>query len=209
MLKHIVSAAIAASVLMSSSAVMANDWFVGATVGSANHGFKSDEEGDTPKFKDTYTGLRAGTFINDNIRVYANLGQVKGTDKDSDGPVNLTGKIKNQELSISADYVDNLLQLENTKYFVGGTLGYNRMKLDLDVEVGNNKLSAKGKDNAALYGVQFGLIQEFTPSISAELGYRYSRMNNKVNLDFPAIGESAEFKQKDQKLAYINVSYRF
>ena len=64
--------------------------------GSANHGFKSDEEGDTPKFKDTYTGLRAGTFINDNIRVYANLGQVKGTDKDSDGPVNLTGKIKNQ-----------------------------------------------------------------------------------------------------------------
>ena len=33
MLKHIVSAAIAASVLMSSSAVMANDWFVGATVG--------------------------------------------------------------------------------------------------------------------------------------------------------------------------------
>ena len=209
MLKQIASAAITVSVLMSSSAVMANDWFVGATLGSANHGFKADEDGDSPKFKDVYTGLRAGTFINENVRVYANLGQVKGTDKESEGPVNLTGKIKNQELSISADYVDNLLKLENTKYFVGGTLGYNRMKLDLDVEEGSNKLSASGKDNAALYGVQFGLIQEFTPSISAELGYRYSRMNNKVNLDFPAIGESAEFKQKDQKLAYINVSYRF
>ncbi|WP_419535250.1 outer membrane beta-barrel protein [Endozoicomonas sp.] len=209
MLKHIASAAIAASVLMSSSAVMANDWFVGATVGSANHGFKADEDGDKPKFKDTYTGLRAGTFINDNIRVYANLGQVKGTDKESIGPVSLTGKIKNQELSVSADYVDNLLQLENTKYFVGGTLGYNRMKLDLDIEEGNDKLSASGKDNAALYGVQFGLIQEFTPSISAELGYRYSRMNNKVNLNNPDFDEPVEFKQKDQKLAYINVSYRF
>ncbi|WP_066013704.1 outer membrane beta-barrel protein [Endozoicomonas atrinae] len=155
MLKHIASATIAASVLMSSSAVMANDWFVGATVGSANHGFKADEEGDKPKFKDTYTGLRAGTFINDNIRVYANLSQVKGTEKDSDEDGTTQGKIKNQELSISLDYVDNLLQLENTKYFVGGTLGYNRMKLNLNIDEGSTKINTSGKDNAALYGVQF------------------------------------------------------
>ncbi len=130
MLKHIASAAIAASVLMSSSAVMANDWFVGATVGSADHGYK-EHNGLKPEFRDVYTAFRAGTYISENIRVYANLGHVKGSEEDNYEDIKLNSKIKNLELSISEDYVDNLFQFSNTKYFIGGTLGYNQMKIDI------------------------------------------------------------------------------
>lgn len=77
------------------------------------------------------------------------------------------------------------------------------MKIDISGENQTDKLSIKDKDGAALYGLQTGLIQQFTPNISAEFGMRYAKMNNKIRLG------DLEIKQKDQKLAYINVSYRF
>ncbi|MFK0572094.1 outer membrane beta-barrel protein [Endozoicomonas sp.] len=209
MFKQITTAPLAASVLMSSSAVMANDWFVGATLGSSDHDIKAD--GGNGQFKDSYTGLRAGTFINDNIRLYANLGRIKGSDKaDIEPGVQMDQSINNEELSFSVDYIDNLFQLESTKYFVGGTLGYNRMKVDIDVkELGITVDKASKKDSGALYGVQLGLIQEFTPAISAELGYRYIHMDNKVKLEFTDPADTMKLKQKDQQMVYINVSYQF
>ncbi|WP_067519237.1 hypothetical protein [Endozoicomonas ascidiicola] len=56
MLKPIASALIASSVLMASSGVMADDWFVGGTVGKVKQDsvFTGDDGSDKTKLKDTY-----------------------------------------------------------------------------------------------------------------------------------------------------------
>lgn len=200
MLKPIASALIASTVLMGSSAAMANDWFVGGTVGKVQQKITlNDEDGlEKDKLKDTYFGLRAGKYINDNFRAYANVGRFKDKVSGGDEP---TRSIKNVELSFSADYVDNLFQLQNTKYFVGGTLGFNRMNAWIDDEDGRETKN----DNGLIYGAQLGLIQEFTPALSAEIGYRYARTTNKVKM----FDGDLTIRQKAQKMPYISVSYRF
>ncbi len=243
MLKQFASAAIAASVLMSSSAVMANDFFVSGTVGKAKQTIKAD--GDKEKFKDTYFGFKAGKYLNDNIRLAVNVGKFKDRinesntatrnevitmlvveDVDSDDITEMMieleaaddatrmqvaqkTKVTNKELSLSLDYVDNLLSLQSTKYFVGGTFGLNHMKVGQTESITNleNNKSISGHESKSdygfIYGAQLGLIQEFTPSISAELGYRYAKTTNKVTIDGDKI------KSKAQKMPYLSVSYHF
>ncbi|WP_299726033.1 outer membrane beta-barrel protein [uncultured Endozoicomonas sp.] len=239
MLKPIASALIASSVLMASSGVMADDWFVGGTVGKAK--IKSDtkmtaveKDGTSESLKtpgvsssDNYFGLRAGKFVNDNIRVYINAARNSAggektlfTDEDKKTTDTLKGgKIKNTELSLSMDYVDNLFSMKNTKYFAGGTLGLNKMEVKstfTHIDHGNpdesGSMSKSKKDTGYIYGVQFGVIQEFTDNFSAELGYRYARTNNKASISFPGDdGDSIKstFKQKSQKMPYMTVSYHF
>ncbi|WP_067519276.1 outer membrane beta-barrel protein [Endozoicomonas ascidiicola] len=223
MLKPIASALIASSVLMASSGVMADDWFVGGTVGKVKQDsvFTGDDGSDKTKLKDTYLGVRAGKFINDNIRLYVNLGKFKDSDKDREvesesGIQQVTDTavdIKNSELSFSMDYVDSIFSLKNTKYFVGGTLGLNYMDSTVavteSVTQGNTTASASVKeskgDTGFIYGAQFGVIQEFTPAISAEIGYRYAKTTNEAKM----FGGNLKIKQKAQKMPYMTVSYHF
>ena len=241
MLKHILYTTIATSTVMNYPSVMANDWFIGITSDSEN--FISSATGinaignngnheETPsnKIKSTYTGLKMGTYMNENIRLYANLGRLT-TSKDSvisvvynshNGmafdPI-VKSKIKSQELSTSLDYVDNLLRLKNTKFFVGGTIGYTRMTAGMtagiefmDQKKPNNKVKVAASEpekDFATYGIQFGLIQAFTPGLSAELGYRYSYMDDNTYLPFTDVYPHLEWKQQEQKLLYLTVLYHF
>ncbi|MGY0218707.1 outer membrane beta-barrel protein [Endozoicomonadaceae bacterium StTr2] len=214
MLKPIATALIASTVLMGSSTAFANDWFIGGTAGKIRQDFKLKVEDNSGKGeqKDTYISLKAGKYINDNIRIYANIGQFKDSGRIPTAPdEKANAYIKNRELSFSMDYVDNFFNLPKTKYFFGGTLGINRMNTKVKVFEKNESgaFEFEGKktkaDTGLIYGAQLGLIQQFTPAVSAEIGYRYAKTTNKVKM----FDGDLKIQQKAQKMPYMSISYHF
>ena len=226
MFKPFTASVLAVTCIAASSSVMAGDWFAGAAIGTVKQDISVKEDGEKAIYlsgRDVagnlddpgFGALRLGQYLNDNVRVYATLGAggVEASESGSQGSVNYkeTYSADNRELSFSADYVDHLFGLQTTKYFVGGTLGMNQMEAEfkgsyqVGVNTGSDKKSKK--DNALMYGVQLGLIQELGDHFSAELGYRYTKMNNSVSFNID--GDQYKFKLKDQKLTYLAINYHF
>ena len=234
MFKPFTASVLAAACIAASSSAMAGDWFAGAAIGTVKQDISVTEDGEKATYPSDrgvagklddpgFGALRLGQYLNENVRVYATLGtgSVESSERGS-VTINNNGSTavlnyketysaENRELSFSADYVDNLFSMQTTKYFVGGTLGMNQMEAEFKgaYQVSNVAQSEKGskKDNALMYGVQLGLIQELGEHFSAELGYRYTKMNNAVK--FNVDGDQHKFKLKDQKLTYLAINYHF
>ncbi len=226
MFKPFTAGVLAAACIAASSSAMAGDWFAGASIGTVKQDISVKQDGEKatyPSDRDVaskledpgFGALRLGQYLNDNVRVYATLGAggVEASERGSFMGVNYkeTYSAENRELSFSADYVDNLFGLQTTNYFVGGTLGMNQMEAEFKGTyqgTGVTPLEKKSKkDNALMYGVQLGLIQELGDHFSAELGYRYTKMNNSVSFNID--GDQYKFKLKDQKLTYLAINYHF
>lgn len=211
MFKKIISLTLISSALSFSTATMANDWFVSAHAGKA---FQKTDFNAAQENIDGYDinneppilGLSGGLFINNNMRVYASIEGGKDSDRFEIRNTRDKAKINNLGFSLSADYVHNVPSLSSTQFFVGGTVGYNEMKAELETEwPSGRRESDSNKDRAMNYGLQLGLIQTFNQNFSAELGYRYKIMNNSVKL----FDDDVEIKQKNQQLAYVGLTYRF
>ena len=147
-------------------------------------------------------GIRVGTWVTDNTRVYANFNLNDKSYKSSNDTFSESYRHKNYELSFSADYVIPLTDSGNTQFYMGGTLGMNKVKytqsqyMDGKDITGHVPGSRSKRDTAMMYGVQTGLIQNLTDSLSAELGYRYSRSNNEIKGTFN--GERLKLENKGQ-----------
>ncbi len=226
MFKPFTASVLAAACIAASSSAMAGDWFAGTAIGTVKQDISVKQDGEKatyPSDRDVagklddpgFGALRLGKYLNENVRVYATLGTGSVEASESGALPGISYKetysVENRELSFSADYVDNVFGMQTTQYFVGGTLGMNQMEAEFKgaYQVSNVAQSEKGskKDNALMYGVQLGLIQELGEHFSAELGYRYTKMNNAVT--FNVDGDQHKFKLKDQKLTYLAINYRF
>ncbi len=182
-----------------SSAMASGDMFVGAEFGKAKYEFGGEKQ------KESQYGLRFGSYINDNVRVYANLNQGKGDATSTEGNIKSNGKFTSRQLTVSADYVFETGY--PVKPFAGATLGTNWAEISGQSKVGSTTLIDDKKSNFALaYGAQVGVMGQFG-QFDVELGYRYLKHNNKMT--FKQNGVEAETKLKDSKTPYLSVSYKF
>ncbi len=224
MFKKIFKTAFISSAVIAASSASANSWFVGGTLGLSKSDLTTSINGEAPSESagsilagtsdlrmstSLVTTGRLGYFINDNFRVYANLTDFgESTEKGSwtsHGLKEIT--IGQKELSLSADYVNNLFNLSHTRYFVGGTLGVNRLEAKAKRTISNVTSEKSGTSNAVMYGLQAGVIHNFNERFSIEGGYRYSFLNNEVKLGFS--DGDMKFKAKNQQTIYLGMSYHF
>ena len=184
-----------------SSAMASEGFFVGGEFGQARYNFKSTQPNgvvDTQKSNLWQYGLRAGMYVNPNVRVYGNINRgskvVKKTTDGELGYTSLTG-------TVSADYILDLGY--PVKPFVGATIGGNWGRFDL--KAGTTSLSES--KFALAYGAQLGVLSEVGP-VDVELGYRYLKSNNETAFRVgntpvgTASGDTAH-------TPYLAVSYKF
>ena len=207
-MKKIISTALMSAALMSAAtAAQAGDWFAGIEAGKAKSAFELEgkindlkvmDESDK-KVKNNSFGIRVGKYLNENVRVYGTYSQNKSFKFKEEGAKELNGKIKEQTLMASVDYV--FMEGSAFRPFVGASLGANKMKVD-----------GVGNKTKAVFGAQTGVMYQAGP-IDAELGLRYRAYNNEVK-DSEAIipgliDGSFALKHKSGADAYLSVAYRF
>ena len=199
MKKLLTATALTAAAIASTSAMAQDDYFVGLEYGKAKHyanvyatdGVDSFQGSDSDK-ANTY-GIRVGKYLNDNVRVYANLNQGKIKD---DGD-----KHTMRQLTASADYV---FDLGPVKPFVGATLGANQAKAKINND--DDGISGSDSSYALAYGAQVGVMAQFG-QVDVEAGYRYLRHKNDINVSNAAGTMKLDYKKS--KTPYVSVSYRF
>ena len=173
-MKKIISTALMSAALMSgATAAQAGDWFAGIEAGKAKtavevkgqlNDIKASET--DKKVKNNSFGIRVGKYLNDNVRVYGTYSQNKSFKFNEDGAKGLNGKIKEQTLTASVDYV--FMEGSAFRPFVGASLGANKMKVDV-----------LGNKTSAVFGAQTGVMYQVGP-IDAELGLKYRAYGNEV-----------------------------
>ena len=210
--------ALASTMLAASTTASAGEmdsgWFVGGTVGMAKRSLYNGEDvaiagkdgaGIDELDGSAVLGLRAGKYLNDHVRVYADLTMDKGSSESHNG---IDSSVDDMQLSMSADYVDTLFGMKKLKYFAGATMGVNKMEFEV-----NNGLvdgyDGKQSDKGLVYGGQLGVIYDFTNNLSGEVGYQYLVLNNKADFDMPGLPDELEAKSKNKQTLMMNLSYKF
>ena len=152
-------------------------------------------------------GLKAGRYLNENIRVYGYLQANPGTEIDHlgyDGRSSVKEKHDAAELGAGADYLHHI-----TKQFYllsGANLGIYRDEMEYSFDGGAVK--AKDKNTGAVLGANLGMGYHFTEQFSMELGYRYSHYINNEH-DFYINGQKATINFDGSHVGYVNASYLF
>lgn len=185
-MKKITTIAAAVIVATLSSTAMAGEWFAGIEGGKAYNKAEIKEIVSDDKAKSKFYGVRAGKYLDDNIRVYGTLSKNKFKEIND----NAGGKfIKNQKsLMLSSDYV--FMEDSSIRPFVGGSLGATRVGI-------------AGKSTTGLaYGAQAGVMFQAGP-VDMEIGAKYIGNNAKVKKD------GMQAKLKNSRQAYLSASYRF
>jgi outer membrane receptor protein involved in Fe transport len=160
------------------------------------------------KIKETgLIGLKAGRYLNENIRVYGYLQANPGTEIDHigyDGRSRVKEKHDAAELGAGADYLHHI-----TKQFYllsGANLGIYRDEMEYSFDGGAEK--TKDKNTGAVLGANLGMGYHFTEQFSMELGYRYSHYINNEH-DFYINGQKATINFDGSHVGYVNASYSF
>ena len=192
----------------------ANQNYVALELGAGKYNIKDREEYKEDIEKASTLALKAGHYLNDNLRVYgylqANLG------KDSDFKVedlgltiNIQEEHKSAELGAGADYVHNLT---SDLYLLGGAnLGIYKDKYKATVNVAQVPgvvTSSEDSHTGAVLGANLGMGYHFTKNFSMEVGYRYSHyMGNEHEIDLA--GEKVTMDFESSHMGYLNASYAF
>ncbi|AQS38373.1 opacity protein [Shewanella psychrophila] len=188
--KSLVLAAVIATAI--SAPTMAADWFVGGAVGYQQDTYKSKEteSGKTTsekfKEKDMSYQLRAGTYLNDNNRVYGTYSY------------NSDDFAKQQSFLASYDYLIGLDAGNKLNWFVGATAGMTHTSPDA------KELSS---ENTFVWGGQTGLMYKISDKLSTEIGYRYLKQDYDLKSSDDA--GSTQFSLNDTQQVYLGVDYRF
>ena len=96
----------------------------------------------------------------------------------------------------SVDYV--FMKDSSFRPFVGASVGASKYKL-----------SGFGSKTAASFGAQAGVMYQVGP-VDAELGLKYRANGNEIKETIPGDdGGEVRLKNKNTKMAYLSVSYRF
>ena len=179
----------------------AGDWFVGLEAGKARNSMEAkgvfeNGNGDivtrsesSSKIKSTSYGIRVGKYINDNVRVYGTYSENKNYKLDG----NKASGVKDKSLMASADYV--FMKDSSFRPFVGASVGASRLKV-----------SGAGNKTSAAFGAQAGVLFQAGP-VDAELGVKYQVKGNEIKETVNNV--DLRLKNKNTKMAYLSVSYRF
>ncbi len=199
MKKLLVCAITSAAMLTGTANALADagDWFVGLELAKTKHkvdasfsnGTNTAEADD--KEKGTLYGIRLGTYLSDELRLYGTYSENK-LDDVKDTLTNTEHSHKQKNLLFSADYV--FMKQSPFRPFVGGTLGGSQISY-----AGDSK-------NAFAWGAQAGVLWQAGP-IDAELGVQYLRHDAEVEPKYNSV--QAKFKNKDTQKLYLSVAYRF
>ena len=181
-MKKITTIAAAIVVATLSSTAMAGEWFAGIEGGKAYNKIEVKNQGSENKAKSKFYGVKAGKYLDDNIRVYGTLSRNKFNDAKGEN-------VKAQKsLMLSSDYV--FMKGSAVRPFVGGSIGATRLEVD-------------GKSKTGLaYGAQAGVMSQVGP-VDLELGLKYVGNNAKIKHD------AGQVKLKNSRQAYVSASYRF
>lgn len=153
--------AVAIASLGLSMNVMAVDWFAGVHVGqSFDHVEVSGDSNLTRPDEPVTYGLRAGAYLNDNVRVYGTF--LTGSDSKKQNGVKT--EMNQSQLLVSADYVFDKGML---KPFIGATIGHDQTEYKL---TGDNAF--KKDQGKFAFGAQAGFMAAFG-NITLEGGYRH------------------------------------
>ena len=150
--------------------------------------------------------LKAGRYLNENVRVYGYLQANPGTEIDHtlNGHSIVKEKHDAAELGAGADYLHHI-----TKQFYllsGANLGIYRD--EMEYSFGGGAVKEKDKNTGAVLGANLGMGYHFTERFSMELGYRYSHYINNEH-DFGEDGDKATINFDSSHVGYLNASYAF
>ncbi len=173
-----------ASLLLASSSVMANDFFVGANIASANSTIKGT------------LGLTSGSATVDGT-TYSAGDSISVSDSDRDANINFKFGIINTEGRYyvktgdiyDVDGISYKSTTLNYDKFVGSTI--NGFKPYVGAHIGKGKLDILGYNNTGTeYGIQVGALKQIDNNLAFELGLRHSRSNAKLTDSTAATTES-------------------
>ena len=141
------------------TAMADNGLFIGGEIGKTQFKVEDGINSTSDKFKPTQYGIRVGSYIGNDLRVYANLNQGKKNENDV--------KLLNRQLTGSVDYLFNTGAV---KPFVGATIGTNWSEF-------NPSGHSKKSGYSFAYGAQAGILGQ-VGQFDLELGYRYLKHTN-------------------------------
>ncbi|PAU87612.1 hypothetical protein CK507_08595 [Pseudomonas sp. WN033] len=193
--------AVGTTLAFASVAAHANDTFVGLTWGETSNNIQRSDSlkqnlGNTSLDKvidNTGTwGLRAGQ-INDRGRFYATYENLSDS---------YASQYKLRQQNLLGSYDLFLPITDSTRLFGGATLG--AVKLEQE-----SKGFKRDSDIGYAAGLQAGILQQLTPNVSLEGGYRYLRSNASTELSSRTAGKQGSAKLHSSELAYLGVNYQF
>ncbi|WP_144212682.1 outer membrane beta-barrel protein [Shewanella donghaensis] len=185
--KNLILAGVISTVM--SVPAMASDWFVGGAAGYQQDNYKISsgiEGNNNTKEKDMSYQLRAGSYLNDNTRLYGTYGY------------NSDDIARQQTFLLSYDYLVGLGDSNKLNWFIGATAGMTHNSI---------KDSNFDSKNTFVWGGQTGLMYNLNDKWSTEVGYRYLKQDYDVNTTNGA--NSGSFALNDTQQVYLAIDYKF
>ena len=124
---------------------------------------------DNGNLEDKTFGIKVGAIIENNHRIYLNYYKLTDTVYDN--------KVSYALPSINYDYLIINNALQGFIPYVGAHVGYGKTNFGNLFEV------VDFEDKSSLdYGINLGVIKDLTKNISLELGYRYTKVDQKSSI---------------------------
>ncbi|MGF1721406.1 outer membrane beta-barrel protein [Vibrio kyushuensis] len=203
-----------------SPAAMATEYFVGAGVGYHTAGaIIEDSDNGRNELKDNTVSysVRAGAYILENHRITATAnfvgeGHLYGTSEPIQDGETAYGDIsfEQNEFLVSYDYIHDI----NDKFslFGGATVGLVKNKIHAKATASNTgplTVSMSGSEQDFVYGAQGGVQYKLTPTISADLQYRYMSSSSEKLAVIGNQGGEVYFKIPEYSEITFNIDFRF
>ncbi|MCL2914616.1 porin family protein [Shewanella corallii] len=186
---------------------MADDWFLGGSIGAQKNRFNENLSSPQPTpmatedfdFRtsetDVFYDVKFGRFFGDSDqhRVYTTYSY-------NDGRVGDLGdaRFNQQNILLSYDYLVPLGQT-NISWFIGASAGYSYSKVNA---------SHLGSQHNFVYGGQTGFEYKLNNAASVELGYKYLKQDyKKSTVDDMQMNLTTELNKSEQ--FYLGLNYRF
>ena len=208
MRKHLLIAATAAVVSLPS---FANSPYVAVELaGGAYNTSVSEAEDQTIVDKLDNAGalaIKAGAYLNDNVRVYGYLqynGESELTYTDPFDGDQAKFTLEGYQFGAGSDYV---YRLNNNVYLLaGGSVGFYQSELETSVTMsGFGTGTTTSKNSGLTYGLNAGLGYMFTDHFGMEAGYRFNYYSGNEH----KIGNEPLAKFNSSNQGYINATYKF
>lgn len=208
MRKHLLIAATAAVVSLPS---FANSPYVAVELaGGAYNTSVSEAEDQTIADNLDNAGaiaIKAGSYLNDNVRVYGYLqynGESELTYIDPFAAEVAKFRLEGYQFGAGTDYV---YHLDNSFYLLaGGSLGFYQSELETSVNIsGLNIATTTSKNSGLTYGLNAGMGYMFTDHFGMEAGYRFNYYSGNEH----KIGNEPLAKFNSSNQGYINATYKF
>ncbi|MCG9649853.1 outer membrane beta-barrel protein [Vibrio brasiliensis] len=208
MRKHLLIAATAAVVSLPS---FANSPYVAVELaGGAYNTSVSEAEDQTIADKLDNAGalaIKAGAYLNDNVRVYGYLqynGESELTYTNPFGGDQAKFNLEGYQFGAGSDYV---YHLNNNFYLLaGGSVGFYQSELETSVTLsGFGTGTTTSKNSGLTYGLNAGMGYMFTDHFGMEAGYRFNYYSGNEH----KIGNEPLAKFNSSNQGYINATYKF